>query len=113
MNPRCCGTDASWIVQGINLAYWYCRECKNEVDPEAFTYDFAPPCFTGPAIQPPVYKGVGIKPPKAGTIPKREFHRWNLSACSVCGISATEVSNGSSIYCDLDYKTKQLTKGIP
>lgn len=31
MTPRCCGIDAEWIVNGSNLQYWFCRECKKEV----------------------------------------------------------------------------------
>jgi hypothetical protein len=31
MKPNCCGKEAEWIVQSVRLAYWFCRECKNEV----------------------------------------------------------------------------------
>jgi hypothetical protein len=31
--PSCCGLEASWINNGTNLQYWYCRECKQEVSP--------------------------------------------------------------------------------
>lgn len=32
MKPRCCGQDAQWTVISPTLQYWYCKECKNEVD---------------------------------------------------------------------------------
>lgn len=28
--PKCCGKDATWVVQSHNLQYWYCKECKKE-----------------------------------------------------------------------------------
>lgn len=34
MSPRCCGQNAEFIVQSISLKYWFCRECRNEVDPD-------------------------------------------------------------------------------
>lgn len=29
--PNCCGQPAKWVEQSINLAYFYCTKCKNEV----------------------------------------------------------------------------------
>ena len=29
--PLCCGQAAKWVEQSINLQYWYCEKCKNEV----------------------------------------------------------------------------------
>lgn len=29
--PKCCDQDAKWVVVSINLAYFYCEKCKNEV----------------------------------------------------------------------------------
>jgi hypothetical protein len=29
--PFCCGIEASWVNNGPNLQYFYCKECKNEV----------------------------------------------------------------------------------
>lgn len=31
-NPTCCGKDAVWVDNGPKLKYFYCRECKKEVD---------------------------------------------------------------------------------
>lgn len=31
ITPICCGQDAEWIVQSLNLAYFFCRECRKEV----------------------------------------------------------------------------------
>ncbi len=28
---RCCGQEAKWVEQSVNLKYWYCTECKQEV----------------------------------------------------------------------------------
>jgi hypothetical protein len=32
--PVCCGVEATWVVLSPRLEYWYCRECKQEVDEE-------------------------------------------------------------------------------
>jgi hypothetical protein len=34
-NPKCtkCSIEAVWTIQTQNLAYWYCRTCKDEVNP--------------------------------------------------------------------------------
>ncbi len=29
--PKCCGQDAKWVEQSVNLKYFYCAKCKNEV----------------------------------------------------------------------------------
>ncbi len=29
--PKCCGLDAKWIEQSVNLKYFFCTKCKNEV----------------------------------------------------------------------------------
>lgn len=34
MSPTCCGQKARWTVISHNLSYWYCGECKKEVDNE-------------------------------------------------------------------------------
>jgi hypothetical protein len=29
--PKCCGQDAKWVEQTVNLAYFFCTKCKKEV----------------------------------------------------------------------------------
>jgi len=37
--PFCCGKRAKYVIQSVNLAYWYCEVCKNEVpEPETDGY---------------------------------------------------------------------------
>lgn len=31
MTPKCCNQDAKWVEQTVNLKYWYCSRCCNEV----------------------------------------------------------------------------------
>lgn len=40
--PQCCGKDAEWVVQSVNIAYFYCKECKKEVK------DVTPPALEWP-----------------------------------------------------------------
>lgn len=33
MNPLCCNVESKYVDLGPRLQYFYCGECKNEVDP--------------------------------------------------------------------------------
>lgn len=37
----CCGQEARYINNGFNLQYWYCDECKKEVQ-EKMSVEFYP-----------------------------------------------------------------------
>jgi hypothetical protein len=38
--PFCCGKEAEWVVQSKSLSYWFCRQCKNEVNPTDCKHNF-------------------------------------------------------------------------
>jgi hypothetical protein len=35
MSVRCCGQDSIWVDNVPGKEYYYCRECKKEVSPDA------------------------------------------------------------------------------
>lgn len=76
MNPRCCGQDSEFIVQSINLKYWYCRECKNEVDPNGVK---GVPVTAIAAREEMGFGGVPVSPPPGWMpVPKN----WNPNGLS-------------------------------
>lgn len=66
MNPRCCGQDSEFIVQSINLKYWYCRECRNEVDPNGAK---GVPVSAIAALDRDFDGGIAVPPPPGWAIP--------------------------------------------
>lgn len=97
MIPVCCGQEAKWVVNGRDLQYWYCRECKEEV--LELPTSAATGCVYG-GLQ--FLTGGGVYP-AVPTNCAMGNHPWDAATdcCALCGAN------------HLDVLTAALGKGIP
>lgn len=96
-NPVCrtCYEESVWVDNGPRLQYFYCKECKREVDKnDPPDYGFELPTLEDRIQAPFVTSGaiLGLANPNNIAISNGSSHTWdrNTLNCTICGMGLSQ-----------------------